>query len=123
MKAALSLLALAGSALAANIPPRGERELVGRTYDHGGKDKPGHGCDACDTVTTSVIVTYTTVCPVTETVTKPGHTYKTTYTTTSTVKTVVPTTIVVTQTAPPVTQSTGQGRALSHRPSLTPDPY
>jgi hypothetical protein len=114
MKAALSLLALAGSALAANIPPRGERALVDRTYGHGGKDKPDHGgCDACDTVTTSVIVTYTTVCPVTETVTKPGHTYKTTYTTTSTVKTVVPTTIVVTQTGPAVTKSTGQGRPFS----------
>lgn len=61
-------------------------------------------------MTTKVVVTYTTVCPVTETYTKPGHTYTTTYTTTSTVETVVPTTIVITKTAPPVTKTTGAGR-------------
>jgi len=102
MKAALSLVALAASALAARLPavPRGE--LLGRTYDH--NPEPD-----CETVTTKVIVTYTTVCPVTETYTKPGHTYTTTYTTTSTVKTVVPTTVVITKTAPPVTKTTGTG--------------
>lgn len=114
MKAALSLLALAASALGANIPPRGqENGVVGRTYGHGGKhddNKHGHDneCNKCETLTTSVIVTYTTVCPITETVTKPGHTYKTTYTTTSTVETVVPTTVVVTVTEPPVTKTEGE---------------
>ncbi|KAK4106729.1 hypothetical protein N658DRAFT_28307 [Parathielavia hyrcaniae] len=108
MRAALAYVALAASAMAANIPARGEGELVDRTYGHGGKDKPDHGCKDCETVTTSVVVTYTTVCPVTETVTKPGETYKTTYTTTSTVKTAVPTTVVVTHTAPPVTKTEGE---------------
>ncbi len=97
MRAAFSLLALAASALAANIPLKG---LVDRT--NGGKPE-----EDCVTLTTKVIVTYTTVCPVTETVTKPGHTYTSTYTTTSTVQTVVPTTIVITKTAPPVYQTTG----------------
>lgn len=101
MRAALSLLALAASALAANIPARG-RALLGRTRPR----------EDCETITTKVIVTYTTVCPVTKTHTKPGHTYTTTYTTTSTVETVVPTTIVITKTAPPVTKSTGEGKQL-----------
>ena len=104
MRAAFSLLALAASALAANIPLKGERGLVDRT--NGGHDEPEPDCV---TLTTKVVVTYTTVCPVTETVTKPGHTYTSTYTTTSTIQTVVPTTIVITKTAPPVTQTTGQG--------------
>lgn len=108
MKAAFSLLALAASALAANLPPRGERELVDRTYGHE-KPQPQPEPD-CETVTTEVVVTYTTVCPTTETVTEPGHTYTTTYTTTSTVKTVIPTTVVITKTAPPVTKTTGAGR-------------
>ena len=105
MRAALSLVALAASALAARLPvPRAEDAgLLGRTYNH--EPEPD-----CETVTTKVIVTYTTVCPVTETVTKPGHTYTTTYTTTSTVKTVVPTTVVITKTAPPVTKTTGAGK-------------
>ncbi len=102
MRAAFSLLALAASALAANIPLKGERGLVDRT-------KPE---EDCVTLTTKVVVTYTTVCPVTETVTKPGHTYTNTYTTTSTVQTVVPTTIVITKTAPPVYQTTGKGMNL-----------
>jgi hypothetical protein len=106
MRAALSLFALAASALAANIPRVAERGLSGRTYGH---DKPDDEPD-CETVTTKVIVTYTTVCPVTSTVTEPGHTYKTTYTTTSTVQKVVPTTIVVTLTKPPVTKTEGEGR-------------
>lgn len=97
MRAAFSLFAFAATALAANIP---------RTYPKGGggKDKP-----KWETVVTEVIVTYTTVCPVTETYTKPGTTYTSTYTTTSTVKTAVPTTIVVTQTAPAVTKTAGEG--------------
>jgi hypothetical protein len=103
MRAVFSLVALAASALAANIPVMGPRGLVGRT------NQPQ---EDCETRTTKVIVTYTTVCPVTETVTKPGHTYTTVYTTTSTVKTVVPTTIVITKTAPPVTKSTEQGMRL-----------
>jgi hypothetical protein len=112
MRAAFSLIALAATALAANIPVRGERGLVDRTYGHGGKDTPDKGKpdEDCETITTKVIVTYTTVCPVTETHTKPGHTYTTTFTTTSTVQTVVPTTIVITKTAPPVTKSTDKGR-------------
>lgn len=108
MKAALSLFALAASALAANIPPRGERALVGRTG--GGKDHPDKPEEDCETVTTEVIVTYTTVCPVTETITQPGHTITKTYTTTSTVQTAVPTTIVITKTAPPITKTEGQGK-------------
>ncbi|KAK4232171.1 hypothetical protein QBC38DRAFT_146980 [Podospora fimiseda] len=92
MRAALSLLAFAATTLGANLP---------RGYDKGkGKDK-------WETVVTEVIVTYTTVCPVTQTYTKPGGTYTTTFTTTSTVKTAVPTTIIVTQTAPPVTKTEG----------------
>jgi hypothetical protein len=106
MKAALSLLALAASALAANLPPRGDRALVDRTYGH---EQPEPDCE---TVTTEVIVTYTTVCPTTETVTEPGHTYTTTYTTTSTVKTAIPTTVIITKTGPPVTKTTGQGMHL-----------
>jgi len=95
MRAALSLVAFAATALAGNIP---------RTYNKGGdKDKP-----KWETVVTEVIVTYTTVCPVTQTYTKPGTTYTSTYTTTSTVKTAVPTTIVITKTAPPVTKTEGE---------------
>jgi hypothetical protein len=93
MKAALSLVALAASALGAN---------VGRTYPKETPDKPK---DSWQTVTTKVIVTYTTVCPVTETVNKPGTTYYTTYTTTKTTEKVVPTTIIVTKQAPPVTKT------------------
>jgi hypothetical protein len=98
MRAALSLVALAASALGANIPRAEDKALYDR---HGGGDSHV-------TYTTAVIVTYTTVCPVTDTVTKPGSTYVTTYTTTSTVKTAVPTTVVVTQTEPPVTKTEGQ---------------
>lgn len=157
MRAVFSILALAATALTANIPHRGDRGLVGRTYGHGsgggggeygggggggggysGGGGGGHGGggggggynggggkggggkggkdDDCETITTKVIVTYTTVCPVTETHTKPGHTYTTTYTTTSTVKTTVPTTIVITKTAPPVTKSTDQGKATLASP-------
>lgn len=115
MRAALSLIALAASALGAHIPRVVDKALYDRGYggDHddkgkGGKDKGGH--DVWETVTTRVIVTYTTVCPVTDTVTKPGNTYTTTYTTTSTVETAVPTTVVVTKTAPPVTKTEGEGK-------------
>jgi hypothetical protein len=157
MRAVLSILALAATALTANIPFRKDRGLVGRTYGHGsgggghggggggggeyggggggggeyGGGGGGHGGsgggggygggggggkdDDCETVTTKVIATYTTLCPVTETHTEPGNTYTTTYTTTSTVKTTVPTTIVITKTAPPVTKSTDKGKAtLTH---------
>jgi hypothetical protein len=109
MRAALSLVTFAVSALAANIPLRGEREraLVPKGYKHG-------GCDECETVTTKVIVTYTTVCPVTETTTQSGTTCTSTYTTTSTVETAVPTTIVVTKTAPPVTKTAGEGKQRLH---------
>lgn len=87
-------------ALAANVPPAGEHGVQERWWP-----KP----PVCETVTTKVIVTYTTVCPITETFTKPGHTYTKTYTTTSTVVTAVPTTIVITKTSPPVTETTGEG--------------
>ncbi len=108
MRAVFSLVALVASALAANIP-MGERDLVGRT-NGGSHQQPEPDCE---TTTTKVVVTYTTVCPVTETVTTPGHTYTTVYTTTSTVVTVVPTTIVITKTAPPVTKSTNQGTSYN----------
>lgn len=115
MRAALSFLALAASALGANIPRVENKGLYDRTYGHGGGPGGDHGGDhggkdKWETVTTKVIVTYTTVCPVTETVTKPGHTYTTTYTTTSTVKTAVPTTVVVTKTGPAVTKTEGEGK-------------
>jgi len=83
MKAVLSLLTLASSALAANI--------VRDDYGHGGygHDKPGKEIP----VTTEVIVTYTTVCPVTEIITKSGKPVYVTYTTTSTVTEKKPTVI------------------------------
>ncbi|KAI9645775.1 hypothetical protein NHQ30_005208 [Ciborinia camelliae] len=56
-----------------------------------------------ETTTTDVVVTYTTTCPVEETVTASGITYTQTYTATSVVETVVPTTIVNTITAAPHT--------------------
>lgn len=99
MRAVLSLLALAATTLAANIP---------RGYNHGGNSGDYGGGNKWKTVTTEVVVTYTTLCPVTETITKPGHTYTTTYTTTSTVKTVKPTTYTVTQTGPAVTKTAGE---------------
>lgn len=57
------------------------------------------------TKTTVVEVVYTTVCPVTETVHKPGHTYTTTFTTTSKVYTKVPTVIYETVHGPAVTET------------------
>lgn len=112
MRAALSLFALAASALAANIPRDGHYEWSdGQAKPYQPEKWCNHG--ECQTKTTHIIVTYTTICPVTSTVTEPGHTYKTTYTTTSTVKKVVPTTIVVTKTKPPVTKTEGQGRQHS----------
>jgi hypothetical protein len=133
-----TLLALAATALAAHIPVRGERgpmALVGRTGGHGGdggddhdddkgkgkekehdKEKGKGKCKYCETTTTEVVVTYTTVCPVTETITEPGTTKTKTYTTTSTVKTKVPTTIVITKTEPPVTKTTNDGK---HCPDFT----
>lgn len=56
--------------------------------------------------TTEVDITYTTTCPVTETVTAPGTTYTTTFTTTSVCFTKVLTTLFATATAPPVVQTT-----------------
>ena len=109
MKVALSLVALAASALGAN---------VGRTYPKETPDKPK---DSWQTVTTKVVVTYTTVCPVTETVSKPGSTYYTTYTTTKTTEKVVPTTIVVTKQAPPVTKTANSGMSrFCHSPLQGP---
>ncbi|KAK6843231.1 hypothetical protein PG989_008310 [Apiospora arundinis] len=55
--------------------------------------------------TTAVEVTYTTTCPVTETVTAPGHTYTTVYTTTSVAVTNVETIIYATVTGPAVTKT------------------
>ncbi|KAK8055305.1 hypothetical protein PG993_000532 [Apiospora rasikravindrae] len=55
--------------------------------------------------TTAVEVTYTTTCPVTETVTAPGHTYTTIYTTTSVAVTNVETIIYATVTGPAVTKT------------------
>lgn len=57
--------------------------------------------------TTEVDVTYTTVCPVTETVTGAGTTYTTEYTTTSVVYTKVLTTLYETVPGPAVTQTEG----------------
>ena len=109
-----TLLALAATALAANIPVRGENGLVGRTYEHGGgggghggdddhdkgkdkdKDHPGKDKDKCKHC---------------ETTTKTK-----TYTTTSTVETKVPTTIVITKTGEPVTKTSHDGK---HCPSCT----
>ena len=88
MKAALSLVALASSALAVNLRPRGWDEGKG----HGGGHDDGHGHGGgWGPVTTEVVATYTTVCPVTETITKDGKPTYTTYTTTSTVTKAVPT--------------------------------
>jgi hypothetical protein len=69
MKAVFALVALAASALATG----------------------GHDGDTWATVTTKVITTYTTICPVTSTYYEGGKTYYTTYTTTSTVTEVKPT--------------------------------
>ena len=57
--------------------------------------------------TTEVDVTYTTLCPVTETVTGSGTTYTKTYTTTSAVLTKVRTTLYETVSGPAVTESEG----------------
>ena len=91
MKAVFSLLALATTALAANVPRNGYPQQPPPSYV---------------ATTTQVEVTYTTVCPVTSTYTKGGETHYTTYTTTSTVYTKVPTVIYQTVTGPPVTQAT-----------------
>jgi hypothetical protein len=58
--------------------------------------------------TTEVDVTYTTVCPVTDTITASGSTYTTEYTTTSVVYTQVHTTLYETVSSPPVTQTEGE---------------
>lgn len=81
MRTAFALLGLVGAAMAG--------------YKHG---------DVV-TKTTVVEVVYTTVCPVTETVHKPGHTYTTTFTTTSKVYTKVPTVIYETVHGPAVTET------------------
>ena len=93
MKASLSLVALASSALAAN---------VGR-WDKGyGEGGYGH------VATTEVYVTYTTYCPVTETHYEGGKTYYSTYTTTSTVETKIPTTYTVTEYGPATTETAAE---------------
>lgn len=90
MKASLSLVALASSALAAN---------VGRFNNKG-----EHGGDKYHVTTTEVFVTYTTYCPVTETHSEGGKTYYSTFTTTSTIETKIPTTYTVTEYAPATTE-------------------
>ncbi|KAH7037883.1 uncharacterized protein B0I36DRAFT_359516 [Microdochium trichocladiopsis] len=82
MKYAAALVAMAGSVMAG--------------YPHNG------GYQA---TTTEVEVTYTTVCPATETVTYPGNTYATTYTTTSVYVTKIPTVIYETVHGPDVTKT------------------
>lgn len=88
MKAAFAFLGLAASVLA--------------TGDHGSWDK-----DKGKTITktTVVDVVYTTVCPVTETIHKPGKTEYTTFTTTSVVWTKVPTVIYETVYGPDKTET------------------
>ncbi|KAK0113159.1 hypothetical protein ONS95_014858 [Cadophora gregata] len=61
------------------------------------------------TTTTEVYVTYTSLCPVTQTTTETGKVYTKTYTTTSTVVDHVPTTIVETVELPDSTAYTGVG--------------
>ncbi|KAK0629872.1 hypothetical protein B0T17DRAFT_635258 [Bombardia bombarda] len=90
MKAALSLIFLASSALGGNAP--------------GGWAK---GPGKVQIVTLQVGVTYTTRCPFTETHSKAGKTWYSTYTTTSVVETMIPTTTQVTQTGPPVVKTVG----------------
>jgi len=75
-----SLLALASSALAANLPRGGS-----------GNGGPGWG-----EVTTHVLTTYTTLCPITETITKSGKPQYTTRTETSVVTKQVPVTYYTT---------------------------
>ncbi|KAJ8106338.1 hypothetical protein ONZ43_g7098 [Nemania bipapillata] len=58
--------------------------------------------------TTQVEITYTTTCPVTETITVGGSTETRVYTTTSVAVTYVDTTIFATETSPPITQTTGE---------------
>lgn len=123
------MLTLAASALAAKIPRVGEKGLYDRTFGFGGgwgfgggyghgQGKPGAVCKGeCETVTTEVIYTYTTLCPITQIISEPGHTYTTTFTTTSTVEEVVLTTIVVTKTAPPVTKTEGEGEGDARPPA------
>lgn len=67
-------------------------------YNHGDKGE-------VVTKTTVVEVIYTTVCPVTETVHKPGNTYTTTFTTTSTLVTKVPSVIYETVHGPVITET------------------
>jgi hypothetical protein len=93
MKAALSLLGLVGSSMAANIPRGGDWGHGGGGY--GGGEHGGGGVE-WKTLTTQVQTTYTTVCPVTETITKGGTTSYKYYTTTSVVTKKVPTTIYTT---------------------------
>ncbi|KAI1121115.1 hypothetical protein F5Y10DRAFT_108679 [Nemania abortiva] len=78
---------------------------------------PGGSCGGEVTVTepdttvgttTQVEITYTTTCPVTETITIGGSTQTNVYTTTWVEVTYVDTTIFETETAPPVTETTGE---------------
>jgi len=77
----LSLLALASSALAANLPRGGDF---------------GHGGFGWGEVTTQVLTTYTTLCPITETVTKSGKPHYITRTDLSVVTKKVPVTYYTT---------------------------
>ncbi|KAH6681642.1 hypothetical protein B0J14DRAFT_219654 [Halenospora varia] len=146
MKAVFSLIALAATALAQDILPRGDRGdtpksvtqtvittttvcPITSTYTEHGKTSivtylttstltitscPGGECGGVVTVpgptgvassTTQVLTTYTTICPVTETITAPGTTYTKVYTTTSTIVTHIENTVDVTKTLPDVTTS------------------
>ncbi|KAF5021615.1 hypothetical protein F66182_6343 [Fusarium sp. NRRL 66182] len=111
MKFGAALLVLATSALAQNIRRGGdEYENPGYDYDNGGDD---HGNEGGDDYgygdkhhVTKVEVTYTTttVCPVTYTHTKEGHTYYETKLTTSTLVVAETKTVDVTVKQPDVTK-------------------
>ena len=88
MKTSLSLLALASSALALNIPRGGGG-------GGGGYGGGGHGGGG-GWYTTEIKEVYTTVCPVTETITKGGKTETKIYTSTDVITKLVPTTIYTT---------------------------
>ena len=97
MKAVVTLLALVGSTLAANAPRHGKEEHPDKGYPVVTYGQPSYVA-----TTKTIDTTYTTVCPVTETITYPGKTITTTYTTTKVVYTKILTTYYETVKGPDV---------------------
>ena len=133
MKAVLSLLALAASALGANIARYagggggaaggggggggwhggggGGGGGYGGGWGGGGEGGYEGGGNVVQQITKQLVMTYTTLCPVTETHTKAGSTWYETITQTSTVEKVIQTTYTEVVSQPGVTKTANNGES------------